>query len=744
MRAYLAVLKDSFREALASRVLWILLALTTLVLAAAAPIGLSEKPATQLRQNSIPNLPGLVSKIETQGRSGEPSPGKQIWSRWGDDLKTRLSNREGAEAGNLFGELASDVLDALNKLLPDRTFYDAPAWRGIELSDETKTLAERGVDSLTDDELKRRNRLLLEMAYPAEIASGKTELSISYLVWPVTESSLSRTEAEPVIKGIVAAIISFFVGTLGVLAAILVTAPIIPQTFEAGAIDLLLSKPISRSLLFLTKFAGGCAFILLNAAYFIIGLWLIVGFRFDLWSGRLLLCIPVFLFLFAIYYAVSSLAGVLWRNAVVAIVVTILFWAACFVVGTTKNVMEQTWLNAGRLVKLVSAGGTLFGVTEQSQVQQWRATEEKWEEAFRAEGTPGARGGLFVLQQQLTSPIYDSRGDRLLAVETPFGGRGFGGSAPVPTLWIGSRTDGWTRHKGSVAPSGTTELFVDGQGEIIAVGAQGVFRLSAESFIPSGPNPPLRLQAPVASALNAATGEIAVRSQSTVTVLERNSDGDYSKKLESEIAGAAGAVLAFGGPTLLAGLADGRVLLLDAATLKVQQEFPPAGETTPRFAMAAPNGRWFVVLSHNQTLRMFDARNGKPSDAPFAGQGDISAAAFSGADRLLVTDRVNRVTSYQLDPFQTEARRAPALTLLERTYYYAIVPIYTVFPKPGELSNVVSYLLTEQETVATNLNSEDPSQRRIKVNIYGPIWSSLAFLVAVLTFTCLYVRRTDF
>jgi hypothetical protein len=79
--------------------------------------------------------------------------------------------------------------------------------------------------------------------------------------------------------------------------------------------------------LFLTKFAGGCAFILLNAAYFVIGLWLIVGLRFGIWSTRMLLCIPVFLFLFSIYYAVSSLAGVLWRNAVVCIVVTVLFWA---------------------------------------------------------------------------------------------------------------------------------------------------------------------------------------------------------------------------------------------------------------------------------------------------------------------------------------------------------------------------------------------------------------------------------
>jgi ABC-2 family transporter protein len=748
MRAYLAVLKDSFREALASRVLWILLALTTLVLTAVAPIGISEKPATQLRQNSIRNMSALVSKIEMQGRADELSPGKRIWSRLSDDLKTRLANRDALGGGNVRGGLTSDLLDDLNKLLGDREFYEPTAWSGINLNDETRALAERRSDSLTDAEVKRRNRLLLEAAYPAEIASGRAELSISYLVWHVTDVPLTRQEATPVIKGVMAAIMNFLVGTLGVLAAILVTAPIIPHTFEAGAIDLLLSKPISRPLLFLTKFAGGCAFILLNAAYFIVGLWLIVGLRFDIWSARLLLSIPIFLFLFAIYYAVSSAAGVFWRNAVVSIVVTILFWAACFVVGTTKTVMEQTWLNSNRLTKLVSAGDSLIGVTEQGQVQQWRATNETWEETFHAEGpsAPGPRGGPFFGPQQWTTPIYDSRGDRLLAVETAFaGGRGFGG--PDPTVWTAARTDGFARKRGPSAPSGTTELFVDGQGEILAAGVQGVFRLTrndaGESFIPIGPNPPLQLQAPLAYALNAATGEIAIRSQNTIAVLERNSDGTFSKKRESEVSGADGALLAFAGPTLLAAMEDGRVLLLDAATLKVQQEFPQNGAFTPRFAMADPNGRWFVVLSHNHTLRMFDARDGKPANFSFIGQGDISAAAFNG-DRLLVTDRVNRVTSYQLDPFQTADRRAPALTPLEQVYRYVIVPIYTVFPKPGELDNVVSYLLTEQETVATGPNRNDLSQRRIELNIYGPVFSSLVCLVVVLGVTCLYVSRTDF
>jgi len=244
--------------------------------------------------------------------------------------------------------------------------------------------------------------------------------------------------------------------------------------------------------------------------------------------------------------------------------------------------------------------------------------------------------------------------------------------------------------------------------------------------------------------LNVATGEIAFRSHRIVTVLARNSDGTYSKKQEAEIGDDAASVLAFGGSTLLAGLSDGRVLLLDAAALKVKQEFSPAREAAPRFAVASSDGRWFAVLFHNNRLWLFDARAGKPANVSFSGQGDISGIAFSGVDRLLVTDRVNRVTSYHLDPFQTEDRRAPALTLLERAYHYAIVPIYTVFPKPGELSNVVSYLLTEQETVATGPNRDDLSQRRVKINVYGPLWSSLAFLTVVLIFTCAYVRRTDF
>ena len=136
------------------------------------------------------------------------------------------------------------------------------------------------------------------------------------------------------------------------LAAILVTAPIIPKCSIPVSLSLLLSKPVSRSLMFLAKFVGGCAFILINVTYLIVGLWAIVGLRLGIWSQGLLLCIPIFLFLFAIYYSVSAFSGVVWRNAVVCVVMTVVFWFACYRGGHDQGRVrtDSRWRTSGWFV----------------------------------------------------------------------------------------------------------------------------------------------------------------------------------------------------------------------------------------------------------------------------------------------------------------------------------------------------------------------------------------------------------
>ena len=117
---------------------------------------------------------------------------------------------------------------------------------------------------------------------------------------------------------------------------------------------------------------------------------------------------------------------------------------------------------------------------------------------------------------------------------------------------------------------------------------------------------------------------------------------------------------------------------------------------------------------------------------------------FDGPSSLLVADRATRVTRYELEPFHVAEERAPPMDNIEVGYYYGVIPLYTVLPNPGELANVVEYLLTDRTTVAEGLNPHDLSDNRKDVDLSAPIWSSLAFLAVVLTIACLYVRQADY
>ena len=54
----------------------------------------------------------------------------------------------------------------LERVLGKREFYDKSSWAGVELTDEAKQLVKEDPAKLSDKRLRRRNRLLLEAAYP--------------------------------------------------------------------------------------------------------------------------------------------------------------------------------------------------------------------------------------------------------------------------------------------------------------------------------------------------------------------------------------------------------------------------------------------------------------------------------------------------------------------------------------------------------------------------------------------------
>jgi hypothetical protein len=124
------------------------------------------------------------------------------------------------------------------------------------------------------------------------------------------------------------------------LIATIITAFFIPNMLRKGSIDLLLAKPIHRSVLLIYKFLGGLVFMFLNAVVIVLGIWAVVGLRSGLWPVGFVLTIFILTFEFAIFYSVSTLFGVLTRSPIVAILVTCLTWFILWGVGVGYQLVD--------------------------------------------------------------------------------------------------------------------------------------------------------------------------------------------------------------------------------------------------------------------------------------------------------------------------------------------------------------------------------------------------------------------
>jgi ABC-type transport system involved in multi-copper enzyme maturation permease subunit len=109
--------------------------------------------------------------------------------------------------------------------------------------------------------------------------------------------------------------------SLCLLLAIFSSASFIPVMLEKGNIDLLLSKPVSRDQLLWGKYLGGILVVLLNIAFLILGVWLIISIKFSFWDFYFLSIILTITFTFAVLYALIVLLGVITKGSTLGMMV---------------------------------------------------------------------------------------------------------------------------------------------------------------------------------------------------------------------------------------------------------------------------------------------------------------------------------------------------------------------------------------------------------------------------------------
>ncbi|MEY4180438.1 MAG: hypothetical protein RLY70_4012 [Planctomycetota bacterium] len=777
-RPYLAVIVDSFREALASRVLWVLMAVILLVLGVLAPFGYRTVASIVVVERDVSDWPKFIIAVRNQSAAEKATPGKHIVSLMSEPTRKMIAAYQLPKEGDFDGAMQfirgiRQFRDELTRVIYLPTFHNPDAWKETLVANaELKPLLAADAATLTPDEIGRRNRLLLEAAFVDYITpSPPVSFQMRYFTWDLLEPlPFSLADFRKVLDRAVSWVMSFFVGVIGILVAVVVTSSIVPQMFDPGQLNLLLSKPITRSLLFLAKFCGGCFFILLNASVLITGLWLILGVRFGSWNPSLLLAIPIYMFMFAIYFSVSSLAGLLWRNTIVSIGTTVLFWLVCFGLGSAKSALDTFYMSKQRFSHLFLAknakGDTIGAVNEMGFSFVWNESSLAWDEVFVNETQRQLRPAMALVpavpaEMRPIGPVYDSERDQLVALQRSM-------RDGMMQTFAGPRANQWQSAKGAGAPFGAMYLLQEPDGRLLVVASTGLYRLQrdplasakpvklfgmslplprADVFQSVGPEKPVVLTRPAAATIDAESGDVALYSRGMLRVLQKNADGKFSLAWEKAIdtENNPALALAFGAQHLLAVADDGRLLFYQAKTGELAGELEADPRRAPRFLSSAPRGQSISLVTHDGYLWLVDPATQTLRRPDVRGQGDVSAAMFLDANRLWVADRLTRVTEYELEGLRVARRWSPRASLIANAYRYVIKPLYTVLPKPGELGKTVNYLLSGSNVDASTTGGrQDLDAARSADDPWAPVWSSGLFVGVILALGCFYLERQEF
>ena len=805
MRPYLAIIKDSFRAAWASKVLYVLLGLITLLLLLVAPFHYRQSIDWKLvPEDYFGQSPAIVHRLmDNDSDAGNISKQnkliQQIWVGLPEGLRnelTELTEQVGPAVDDEDAIPNKRSLDALGELIGELNLLiaDPDAFSDIDPAaydfDKAIVTRFRQVRESEDRDGKRRvNRLIVAELFSPFVEAGTTPRMTAWY-GPYRLSFLDRFVSSKAqfasgIAAYIPGILDKFVLSIGLAIAIVVTASLIPETFEPGSLNLLLSKPISRWGLFLAKFVGGCVYISICATYLFTGVWLWLGLALGVWEHAILLSIILYIIVFGIYFSVSALVGLVYRSTVLAIMVTLVFWGACFLVGTSHGFLD-TRLQNTRIVKLAQTNDMIFSLDRMSRVALWHPGVQQWVSPYSAD-----EGGKDRVAQTTSSwfgsmesfplpfgPSVNPDDQRLIAGRTTGNMFSFG----QQELYASSPGGGSLQSEGNF-PRGTVD-FLQGPDGLIAVTGEGkLFRYgsaragqgeveSAEDgeskdedatakkkidkkkqaqsdsplFVSLGPDRPTPVFNRGACAINHTTDEIAIYSSRIISVYVRGDGGyqfDRSIEVETDVPDSMSGLLAFEGETLLLALGNGQLISFDRETLAEEFGYRPETNHAIENLVASSDGRWFFASYRNGYAWVLDQNSPEQmSLAKFAGQGSISAIALSESDEVLVADRGRQVTRYRLPDFEPDDTFRAQDSNAEAIYYWIVRPLYSVWPKPGEFYKVVTWIAQSNE--GETINDLDLRLKSRYRNPWAPLRSGLAFMAVMLLLSCVYFWRKDY
>ena len=132
-------------------------------------------------------------------------------------------------------------------------------------------------------------------------------------------ASVMQVTALDIFYTIISGILYFMTICIGVFA----TTGFITSQMEKGTIDLLLSKPVPRWQYIFGRYTASLSIILIEAFWFILGMWIVVSISIGVWNSSFLLSTIFILLGYAGIYSIVVLISVLSRSSALSIIIGI-------------------------------------------------------------------------------------------------------------------------------------------------------------------------------------------------------------------------------------------------------------------------------------------------------------------------------------------------------------------------------------------------------------------------------------
>ncbi len=782
MRPYLAVVSDSFRAAFSSRILWVALAAIYLFLFTIAPIGYREVFTTTFRWFDFANGTRLKAMLAQDIDKPTPTAVGMIARAMPEEIQGNL--RKVAEGQEV--RIRLDLIaDSLNTLLDKDDWYDEAVWKHTNRLSELRELDTTSATELSDELRRRRARLRIEAALPGVFENrGARSIALTYagIDFPAV-FQLDPVQFKLVLNHFVLRIIiDWILGFVMIFLGILVTAAIIPDMLQPGSLHLLLSKPVSRPLLFLAKFIGGCAFVLVCVTQLIVGLWLISGFRLGIWNARLLWCIPVCVFLFAVFYSVSAVAGLRWRSPILSIGLANAFGALCLITGIIGGVSDGFITEPDRIESLAVAGDTIIAATQGADLRRFDPATNRWIDLFPENNSGGDR---------ILAPVKLADG-RVVTARVRGGRMNLFGSGATPLLLLDANND-WKPTPSIELPASTAQLFATARGELLAINtselmianasdlkatdesgsegeaqdqesavAQGAASKwlpkllkmmggAADGFRPLAPRD-VSLSAPRSVAFTPDGESVFVYSSSQLVRLDRGAGEqanepwtiaartDLAAKNEKVwirlIGNELVALQSESQPKLfdqsLAPLAIPESAGFDFLKLKIS-EVISCGESGSVAVVSDEGVPYLLTRDNGSQLRM----------TPIGSLSEVDAMAWDGeSKRLWLSHHVDCLSAYDVASKSTTQSINPTLAGWRLVDKYAVTPLRTITPQTGELGETIATIVSGDSTLQLPMVPEAPQTQRY--NFWRPVLTCAGFIIVMLAIGSVYFSRADF